>query len=49
VHTRRHASASAGLLAFGKYIWDEEREAFTAHSISVLRAEIEPYRSGLGC
>jgi hypothetical protein len=53
--------------------WDEEREAFTAHSISVLTlggegiaeittfldseliprfrlpAEIEPYRSGLGC
>jgi RNA polymerase sigma-70 factor, ECF subfamily len=25
-----------GQLAFGKYIWDEERETFTAHSISVL-------------
>ena len=23
-------------LAFGKYIWNEERETFTAHGISVL-------------
>ena len=25
-----------GQLAFGKYLWDEERETFTPHSISVL-------------
>jgi hypothetical protein len=28
-----------GQLAFGKYIWDEDRGAFTAHSISVLTLE----------
>jgi RNA polymerase sigma-70 factor (ECF subfamily) len=28
-----------GQPAFGKYIWDEEAEAFTAHSISVLTLE----------
>jgi hypothetical protein len=25
-----------GQPAFGKYIWDEKRQTFTAHSISVL-------------
>jgi RNA polymerase sigma-70 factor, ECF subfamily len=30
-----------GQLAFGKYIWDEERETFTAHSLTVLTLDGE--------
>jgi RNA polymerase sigma-70 factor (ECF subfamily) len=30
-----------GQLAFGKYLWDEEQETFTAHSLSVLTLEGE--------
>jgi RNA polymerase sigma-70 factor (ECF subfamily) len=30
-----------GQLAFGKYIWDEQRETFTAHSLTVLRLDGE--------
>jgi RNA polymerase sigma-70 factor (ECF subfamily) len=30
-----------GQLAFGHYIWDEERETFTAHSITVLTLDGE--------
>ena len=30
-----------GQLAFGKYRWDEERDAFAAHSLSVLTLDRE--------
>jgi len=30
-----------GQLAFGKYIWNEERETFAAHGISVLTLDRE--------
>jgi RNA polymerase sigma-70 factor, ECF subfamily len=33
---RLHPVRANGQLAFGHYLWDEQRETFTAHSITVL-------------